>query len=67
MGLGDRVHALGGRIEITSPAGIGTTLLVSLPVEQVDDLRPSRRDATAAHPSKPIIRCRGQGGANRLP
>ena len=33
VGLQDRVHALGGRIEIASPAGSGTSLLVSLPLE----------------------------------
>jgi signal transduction histidine kinase len=32
VGLRDRVHALGGRIEITSPSGSGTSLLVSLPL-----------------------------------
>jgi signal transduction histidine kinase len=32
VGLKDRVHALGGRIEITSPTGGGTTLQVILPV-----------------------------------
>jgi signal transduction histidine kinase len=34
VGLEDRIHALGGRIEITSPSGSGTSLLVSLPLEQ---------------------------------
>jgi signal transduction histidine kinase len=36
LGLMDRVHALGGRIEITSPAGSGTTLLVILPLERME-------------------------------
>ncbi len=36
LGLMDRVHALGGRIEITSPAGSGTSLLVILPLERVE-------------------------------
>jgi signal transduction histidine kinase len=31
-GLGDRVNALGGAIEITSPPGKGTSLLVSFPL-----------------------------------
>ncbi len=33
IGLRDRVEALGGRIEITSPSGSGTSLLASLPLE----------------------------------
>jgi signal transduction histidine kinase len=39
-GLRDRVEALGGAIGITSPAGDGTVIQVSLPVEQSAD-RPS--------------------------
>ncbi len=35
VGLKDRVHALGGRIEITSPIGAGTSLQVTLPVRFV--------------------------------
>jgi signal transduction histidine kinase len=33
IGLSDRVDALGGSIELTSPVGEGTTLLVTLPIE----------------------------------
>jgi signal transduction histidine kinase len=33
MGLTDRVDALGGTIEVMSPVGAGTTLLVTLPIE----------------------------------
>jgi signal transduction histidine kinase len=32
IGLRDRVEALGGTVEIKSPQGTGTTLLVTLPV-----------------------------------
>jgi signal transduction histidine kinase len=32
IGLSDRVEAVGGRIEITSPPGEGTTLVVTIPV-----------------------------------
>ena len=32
VGLGDRVEALGGRIEVDSPAGGGTSLLVRIPI-----------------------------------
>ena len=32
VGLKDRVEALGGRLEIRSPAGAGTDLEVSIPV-----------------------------------
>jgi signal transduction histidine kinase len=35
IGLRDRIEALGGKIEITSPAGKGTSLLVTIPVEEV--------------------------------
>jgi signal transduction histidine kinase len=41
VGLQDRIHALGGRIEITSPSGSGTSLLVSLPLEQGDSSLPT--------------------------
>jgi signal transduction histidine kinase len=33
IGLTDRVEALGGRIEIASPPGRGTSLVVSIPIE----------------------------------
>jgi signal transduction histidine kinase len=33
IGLTDRVDSLGGTIEVTSPAGQGTTLRIRLPVE----------------------------------
>jgi signal transduction histidine kinase len=33
VGLGDRIEALGGTLEATSPAGRGTTLLIEIPVE----------------------------------
>jgi signal transduction histidine kinase len=33
IGLTDRVEALGGTIEVVSPVGEGTSLLVTLPVE----------------------------------
>jgi signal transduction histidine kinase len=32
VGLSDRVEAVGGRLEVTSPTGSGTTLLVEVPV-----------------------------------
>ena len=32
LGLSDRVDAIGGTIEITSPPGRGTTLLVTIPL-----------------------------------
>jgi signal transduction histidine kinase/PAS domain-containing protein len=33
IGLTDRVEALGGRIEVTSPVGRGTSLVVKIPIE----------------------------------
>jgi signal transduction histidine kinase len=32
VGLSDRIEALGGRLEIVSPAGSGTTLLLEIPI-----------------------------------
>jgi signal transduction histidine kinase len=34
IGLTDRVDALGGTIDVVSPAGAGTTLLIRLPIEE---------------------------------
>ncbi|MFD0577146.1 hypothetical protein [Dactylosporangium darangshiense] len=33
MSLTDRVEALGGQLQVTSPAGGGTSVLVKLPTE----------------------------------
>jgi signal transduction histidine kinase len=33
VGLSDRIEALGGTLEVTSPAGSGTTLLIEMPVD----------------------------------
>jgi signal transduction histidine kinase len=33
LGLSDRIEALGGTLEVTSPAGRGTTLLIEVPLE----------------------------------
>jgi signal transduction histidine kinase len=34
IGLADRVDALGGMIEVASPVGQGTTLFITLPIEE---------------------------------
>jgi signal transduction histidine kinase len=34
VGLSDRIEALGGTLEVSSPTGSGTTLLIELPVEE---------------------------------
>ena len=33
LGLGDRIEALGGTLQLTSPADGGTTLLINVPLE----------------------------------
>lgn len=33
VGLSDRIEALGGTLQVTSPTGDGTTLLIEVPVE----------------------------------
>jgi signal transduction histidine kinase len=33
LGLRDRIETLGGTLEVTSPVGKGTTLLIKLPLE----------------------------------
>jgi signal transduction histidine kinase len=33
VGLSDRIEALGGTLEVTSPAGSGTTLLIEMPID----------------------------------
>jgi signal transduction histidine kinase len=41
LGLSDRIEALGGTLEITSPVGKGTTLLVEIPLKgQSSELSP---------------------------
>jgi signal transduction histidine kinase len=33
VGLSDRVEALGGTLQVTSPPGKGTTVLIEIPLE----------------------------------
>jgi signal transduction histidine kinase len=33
VGLSDRIEVLGGRLQVISPSGSGTTLLIEIPVE----------------------------------
>ena len=39
VGLRDRIEALGGTLEVTSPAGSGTRLLIEVPAERQNDPR----------------------------
>jgi signal transduction histidine kinase len=34
VGLSDRIEALGGTLEVASPTGSGTTLLIEIPLER---------------------------------
>ena len=43
VGLTDRVEALGGTLQLTSPTGSGTTLLIQLPVEEPTGNRAAQR------------------------
>jgi signal transduction histidine kinase len=43
LGLRDRIEALGGTLQVTSPIGKGTTLLIEIPLEdQTQALSPAR-------------------------
>jgi signal transduction histidine kinase len=55
IGLTDRVEALGGTIDVTSPAGQGTTLHVTLPALASLTSRSSRADGWGgpSHPPRP--------------
>jgi signal transduction histidine kinase len=44
VGLSDRIEALGGTLQVSSPAGSGTTLLIEMPLE-------SPSSATSPQPS----------------
>ena len=35
VGLSDRIAALGGTLDVTSPVGSGTTLLIEIPAEDL--------------------------------
>jgi len=48
VGLQDRVEALGGTIEIESPAGEGTSLVVTLPFEDKPDEPAAIEERTGA-------------------
>ena len=53
VGLRDRVEALGGALEISSPSGIGTTVTVKLPTE-LDSAAADQRERTgSADPPAP--------------
>jgi len=41
VGLSDRIEVLGGTLEVTSPAGRGTTLEVAIPVDPRTTVDPS--------------------------
>ena len=41
VGLRDRIEALGGTLQVTSPSGIGTTLTIEVPLEGQDIATPS--------------------------
>jgi signal transduction histidine kinase len=46
VGLSDRIEALGGTLQVTSPAGKGTTLLIEVPLEGQQTSAPQPAHAT---------------------
>jgi signal transduction histidine kinase len=70
MGLSDRVQALDGTIEISSPAGGGTALRVSLPVGQTVHAMPrtvcSAPSVSGSPPTLPASAATGYQWAERL-
>ena len=46
VGLSDRIEALGGTLQVTSPAGNGTTLLIQVPLEGQQTRTPQPAHAT---------------------
>jgi signal transduction histidine kinase len=46
VGLSDRIEALGGTLQVTSPAGNGTTLLIEVPLEGQQTNAPQPAHAT---------------------
>jgi signal transduction histidine kinase len=48
LGLRDRIEALGGTLEVTSPAGKGTTLLIEVPLDSRPGRAPDRTDLLEA-------------------
>jgi len=46
VGLSDRIEALGGTLQVTSPAGNGTTLLIEVPLEGQQTSAPQPAHAT---------------------
>jgi signal transduction histidine kinase len=47
VGLVDRVEALGGTLQVSSPAGAGTTLSIEIPLDARSDSGPNGASATA--------------------
>jgi signal transduction histidine kinase len=43
VGLSDRIEALGGTLQVTSPTGSGTTLLIQIPIEGQSNAGPPER------------------------
>jgi signal transduction histidine kinase len=56
IGLRDRVEAIGGSMQITSPIGDGTTIQISMPINQIDGA------ALAWSRQSPILAAAGSAG-----
>ena len=54
-GLADRVEALGGKLELSSPAGQGTTLTASIPCELEPRLSPQVPESSATRAQQPRL------------
>ena len=64
-GLRDRIEAVGGTLQITSPADGGTTLLIHIPAERQDQPRPPHQRTGSHLPAHPSPQHLADGRSSR--